>query len=66
MGSHRDRFGIDMDETSMEFTMDELKEFLEGDSLDVGADPEFKERLRRKLWEMMRTRLRESKGDGLP
>jgi hypothetical protein len=50
----------------MEFTMDELKEFLEGDSLDVGADPEFKERLRRRLWEMMRTRLRESKGDDAP
>jgi hypothetical protein len=43
-------------EDAMEFTMDELREFLEGDSLDVQADPEFKERLRRKLWEMVRSR----------
>lgn len=39
----------------MEFTMDELREFLEGDLLDVRADPEFKERLRRKLWELVRS-----------
>lgn len=47
-----------MEDGSMDFTMDELREFLEGDALDVRADPEFKESLRRKLWEMMRARLR--------
>ena len=41
-----------------EFSSDELREFLEADSLDVQADPEFKERLRRKLWEMVRARFR--------
>lgn len=45
-----------MEDGSMEFTMDELREFLEGDALDVRADPEFKESLRRKLWEMVRAR----------
>lgn len=43
-----------MDEGAMDFTMDELREFLEGDRLDVRANPEFKERLRRKLWDMVR------------
>jgi len=38
----------------MDFTPDELREFLEGDLYDVEADPEFKERLRRKLWDMLR------------
>jgi hypothetical protein len=61
MGSHR----VDqrMDDGSPEFTMDELREFLEGDSLDVRADPEFKDGLRRKLWEMMRARRRQSSGE---
>ncbi len=40
----------------MEFTREELREFLEGDMLGVRADPEFKERLRRMLWEMVRAR----------
>ena len=42
-----------MDESAIEFTMDELREFLEADLLDDQADPEFKERLRRNLWEML-------------
>lgn len=48
--------GRSMEEGAMEFTVDELREFLEGDRLDVRADPEFKERLRRKLWDMVRAR----------
>ena len=47
-----------MDESMMDFTMDELREFLEADLLEVHADPEFKERLRRKLWEMVQARAR--------
>ena len=43
-----------MDEGSMDFTMDELREFLEADVRDVKADPDFKERLRRRLWEIVR------------
>ena len=45
-----------MNEGAMEFTHEELREFLEGDLLDVRADPEFKERLRRTLWDMVRAR----------
>ncbi len=51
-----------MDENA-DFTMEELVEFLEGDFLDVQADPAFKERLRRKLWEMTRARVRRVHGD---
>jgi hypothetical protein len=43
-----------MDESAvMDFTINELREFLEADLLDVPVDPEFKERLRKKLWEMV-------------
>jgi len=45
-----------MDDASMDFTMDELREFLEADARGVRADPGFKERLRRRLWEIVRQR----------
>jgi hypothetical protein len=48
--------GPSMDDASMDFTMDELREFLDADARGVRADPDFKERLRRKLWEMVRFR----------
>jgi hypothetical protein len=32
----------------------ELQEFMSTDLMDVGADPVFKERLRRKLWKIVR------------
>ena len=35
---------------------DELREFLEADLLGVQADPEFKERLREKLWALVRAK----------
>ena len=38
----------------------ELREFLAADLLDVQADPVFKERLRQKLWRLVRVRY----GDG--
>ncbi len=41
---------------AMEFSVEELREFLEGDLLSVRADPEFKDRLRRKLWELVQAR----------
>jgi hypothetical protein len=37
-------------------TLEELREFLEADHLDVPADPGFKERLRQKLWELVLAR----------
>jgi hypothetical protein len=46
-------------ELNVEFSEDELQEFLEGDRLEVSADPAFKERLRRKLWEIVRGRMRD-------
>ncbi len=39
-----------------DFTDDELREFLEADRLGVRADPAFKERLRRRLWEIVLAR----------
>ena len=61
MASHRGR--QDMENGAMEFSMDELRDFLEGDLLDVRADPVFKEGLRRKLWELMRARREQPGGD---
>lgn len=43
------------------FTSEELREFLDADTAGELADPEFKERLRQKLWEMVRRR-----AQGLP
>ncbi len=54
-----------MDDAPIEITADELREFLEADGLDVRADPTFKERLRRELWEIVRSRVRrEPPGSG--
>jgi len=52
-----------MDDGAMDFSMDELREFLEGDRLDVRADPQFKERLREKLWAMVSLRAGRPRGD---
>ena len=43
-------------EEATAFSLEELQEFLEADQLGVRADPEFKERLRRKLWDLVRSR----------
>lgn len=45
-----------MDDGAMEITPEELREFLDADRLVVRADPAFKERLRRKLWAIVRLR----------
>ena len=45
-----------MDQDLADFTMDELREFLEADLVEVHADPGFKERLRRSLWDLVQTR----------
>ncbi len=52
-----------MEDRANEATMEELREFLEGDVLEVPADPKFKERLRQHLWEMVRLRLRKPPSD---
>lgn len=43
-----------LDATDLEVDPAELREFLAGDLLDVQADPVFKERLRQKLWRLVR------------
>lgn len=48
----------------VEATLEELQEFLEADRVEVRADPQFKERLREKLWEIVRQRRRLWRGDG--
>lgn len=54
-----------MDDAAMEITTEELREFLEADRFGVRADPAFKERLRRKLWAIVRFRGNEpAGGDG--
>ncbi len=47
---------LDVEDGPMAFTMEELREFLEGDLLEGQADPEFKEQLRQQLWEMLQAR----------
>lgn len=47
-----------VDEAFMDFTMEELREFLEADLIDVRADPEFKERLKQQLWMMVQAQAR--------
>lgn len=51
------------DEALSEFTIEELREFLQADSVDVPVDPAFKERLRRKLWELVQEQLQRRRGD---
>jgi hypothetical protein len=46
---------------SASFTSEELREFLDADMAGDLADPEFKERLRLRLWEIVRWR-----AEGLP
>lgn len=44
---------IMIDDAMMDFTIEELREFLQADLLDVPVDPRFKERLKRRLWELV-------------
>jgi hypothetical protein len=46
-----------------DFTIEELREFLQADSLEVPVDPAFKERLRRKLWDLVQAQVRNRRGD---
>lgn len=46
-----------------DFTAEELEEFLAADGLEVRADPVFRERLRRKLWNLVRSRFGGASGD---
>lgn len=52
-------------EIGKEFSTEELKEFLEGDTLPVQADPAFRERLRRELWALVQDRYGRGSDDPL-
>ncbi len=43
--------------------LDDLREFLAADFASVDADPEFKERLRRELWELVLNRIALGRSD---
>ena len=47
-----------LEEGALDYTPEELLEFLEADFVDVDADPSFKERLRRRLWDLLQSRQR--------
>ena len=42
-----------MGDEALDFSMEELREFLEADTIGASADPEFKESLRRRLWDIV-------------
>lgn len=48
--------GAIVDESALDCSLEDLREFLEADLVDVHADPEFKHSLRRRLWELVQTR----------
>ena len=47
---------VSVDDQWMDFSPDELREFLAADLVEVEADPEFRESLRQKLWRFVRSR----------
>ena len=50
----------------LDYTAEELREFLQADLLDVPVDPKFRERLKRRLWELVQAQAqaRSRKGEG--
>jgi hypothetical protein len=53
-----------MESAVMDLSLEELREFLEADLLDVPVDPEFKERLRQRLWALVSARAAQRRSDG--
>ena len=43
------------DENALDVPVEELREFLSADLFEIPADPNFKERLREKLWELIQS-----------
>jgi hypothetical protein len=61
--SGQDREALKMMEDILSnFSIDELREFLEADLVDVKVDPEFKERLRKQLWDLVQENARGPRG----
>ena len=42
----------------IEYSPEELSEFLSADLADVHADPHFKDQLRQRLWNLLKSRIR--------
>lgn len=55
---------LTIEEAIADLTEEELREFLQGDVLDVPVDPRFKERLKRRLWRLVQDQLAGRKPDG--
>ena len=53
-----------MSEPVTDTELEELRDFLAADLMDVPVDPAFKEDLRRRLWEMVRGRVWRPPGGG--
>ena len=53
-----------MEDILTDFSIDELREFLEADLVNVKVDPEFKERLRKQLWDLVQDQARGPRGGG--
>jgi hypothetical protein len=61
--SGQDREALKMMEDILtDFSIDELREFLEADLVDVKVAPEFKERLRKQLWDIVQDSARNRGG----
>jgi len=61
--SSQDREALKMMEDILsDFSIDELREFLEADLVDVKVDPEFKGRLRKQLWDLVQDHARGPRG----
>jgi len=57
---------LTIEEAIADLTEEELREFLQGDILDVPVDPRFKERLKRKLWKLVQEQMAGRKPDPDP
>lgn len=60
-GADAERDQVMTDEMLADFSVEDLREFLQADLLDVPVDPRFKERLKRRLWELVQEQARRRK-----
>ncbi len=58
-----DRESAWSDQEALDFSPEELSEFLAGDLFPSDADPAFKEELRQKLWTMLLSRASRRRSD---
>ena len=57
-GMRGDEATMDESIDGVEYSPEELREFLSADRVEVHADPRFKERLRLRLWDLLKNRRR--------